>query len=1224
MRQPRTILAFLSTILVFSSVEGTNLRAQDEDAKAQPTPIRVLYTGKLLGYYREPVGLTAKGAQPSQKDCLAAAKTNDEFLNAVRACDLAARRVLDDSLPRVGTFYDWQRYQKNKDMPAILLGMGDNFAPDLPARIRKECFVTTAAPGWKTLQFDWNRRGRFPLKSIPVGQDCAPLTRGSAKDDVPYIDTVHLTFAAEDNVANFFMRAGYDAVVPGREDFLYGAPWLHKVAVAISAQSIVIDKHHTPATPAGQPQNTQILAANLHYVYSKDKVEADNITPTQSPCPLFLAAIDPGTTQTAVKCDTRLPALPANQEGVGYKLIYLHDTQGRPVTVLVVGVVSNDFLREISDSNQKFRVTGFKAPKNPAKAGALESQEATFQLVVTNPVSEVEKILEYVERDCKNKGIEINRRILMAQMSRAEALEFSSAYGASGHLRINGTDVTPVGAAPPEESGFDLIVSEADQFNATQNEEAVYGHRNDLRIDPNLPQAVKRLLLGDDGLPDRQQANNQVPDKIRAYLVTPRPAYDPNANKLISPMNVVTIDNPSSFDSAPALRFHNDAYAFDLKDDGISLFPVADNSDGNQAYVTARIKDQITRLLAAEAGANLALIQDRDLFDRVVKSEANFNEVCGLENRDLRCVSQAREEIFLWKHDEFVMLDLSGSQLSTILTNSQYLADLETRGLQGDATGEWVRTFGIVQAQTDHQYGTTDRFDVPGISQCQATQAAFPGTTSPPPTPPAPGPQPTPITYCVDGTPIQPSRIYSVVTTRALASNNELFAGINPPAAGTAKPLNESDQIFGVLASAITPERPGAPGMPTPNITGPQPQAFVRANSRFEQRGRWHLNIPTWTASYTEYNPNNADASLSSLYGAATDTRASSPHSSDFEASQNVRFLHEGKYLDYGPAFMMNVSKKVTGGATGDTINYGSNSIEPEWITEFNIGRPFFKPRTAEPTKLLPQLRLASTLIYQTQMFGPLLPVGCDNPAGGCKVQLVVDRQRAFIPRFGLREDLANDSYAEFGYEYGLNAHVLQQVAIVNGGVTTDICDLAPQTLSQCVTGYQKPADGSTPPSPIITATTDLNGSYRRRQSQGFYVDSQMTVTLSEWSQQKLKLYTKFQGDFWGSRNILSQSTVQTKYDFVTAVGLQVPIRGNLSLMPAYQVFYYENMNIYKPLVAKTINLSVTWTFDWHAPVNIVTNSTYLTPQGGGGASAPQNPLLPAGTVVPGGSPLPK
>ena len=1252
--QSRQLLTMVLLLVAHSCVAQT---PQPTSPKTPATPtaepsLKVMYTGKLLGYYREPVASDSASKGSTQQSCLSSAFATggSNYEVEVRKCDVEVEKNPGGSLDHVSAFYEWRSYQKKKAPPTVLLGMGDNFAPDLPARMRPQCFVTKGDIGWRMLAFDSpptgspaskdsRERRDFPLKAVPL-KDCVPGRDLIAEGKAPEMDDDQLTFAAEDNVANFFMKAGYDAIVPGREDFLYGAPWIHAVASRLKKQSLLEDQWHAKEDVNRQPieQQVQMLAANLHYASSKDQAEAYHLVPNQPACPLFLGAITPDKAQVALSCNTRRQAAAEDQAGVGYKIIRLQDADGKPVNVLVVGIVGNDFLREISDANKTFQVVGVKLPAN-SKAKLSD----TFQLVVTNPMTEVEAILAQADKDAHDGHFTINRRVLMAQMSRAEALEFSSQFGSRAHLHppkaleVSKQDdsekkglaqgpVLLVRPSPTDEEasepGFDLVLSEAEQTNATQNEETVYGSDN--RLDQD---AADLAVLKHYELPQR--------NKIRAYLATPHPTYDPGSNRLVSPLSAVTIDSeitkissadqrtldPSGQTERVLSRIHNDAFAFDLDDAGASVFEINGNPRTKGVdWLTAK-KDEVTRVLAEQAKANLALIQDRDLFDKVVRSESNYNEVCG-KLPTAECVAAAKEEIVLWKHDGFVMVNLSGTQLSTVLANSQYLSELEFKGLQGDAAGEWVRPFGIAEPSASREAGTVRFFDVAFGKECLATPPAFPGTTAAPATAKASGPSTTPTTFCIDGVPIQPSRLYSVATTRAIANNNELFAGINPPAAGTAVSLSHPDQIREFLAKNVFQQNDRTsidPGFEK-SITDEQSPSSKAVKSQQEE-GHWHLNIPTWTASYTQYRPNNTDASLGTLYGAATDTRASAAHSSDFEWSQNVRFLHEGQYFSFGPTFTQNVSKKVTGSASGDAINYGSNSVAPAWITEFNLGNPFVRPVNTEKTKLLPQLRLANTMLFQTQMFGPIVNVTCDNPAGGCKVPLIVDRQRAFIARFGVRQDLSNDSYAEMGYQYGINTHVLQQVAIVNGGSTTAVCDLTTQTLSQCVTGYQKPLNGSVPATPIITAGTILDGHYRPRQFQGFYVDSQSVVTLSGWAQQKLKLYTKVQGDYWGDRNSMSQSTVQTKYDFVTAIGLQVPIRGNLSLMPAYQVYFYENMNLYKPVVGKTINVSLTWSFDWHSPVNILTNATYLTTTPGTGA---QNPLLPTGSSAPSGNPLPK
>ena len=88
----------------------------------------------------------------------------------------------------------------------LLLGMGDNFAPEFGASIQ---LVGTG--------------------------DCEQKIKSGARDPYPpeilYKESDRYARRADcDNVANFLMQEKYRAVVPGREDFIYSAEWLRQLA----------------------------------------------------------------------------------------------------------------------------------------------------------------------------------------------------------------------------------------------------------------------------------------------------------------------------------------------------------------------------------------------------------------------------------------------------------------------------------------------------------------------------------------------------------------------------------------------------------------------------------------------------------------------------------------------------------------------------------------------------------------------------------------------------------------------------------------------------------------------------------------------------------------------------------------------------------------------------------------------------------------------------------
>ena len=149
--------------------------------RGQTTQTEIDYTGSLMGYYRIEATETAPVLQPVR-----------DFL-----------KFRDDEA------------QDPKDR-RLLLGMGDDFGPEFGA----------------ALQFE----------NIGLGDCKLPQKTGLPDNDGPpeslYKDDDRIARAAYcDNVLNFLMTAGFRAVVPGREDFMYSAGWLRGVARLLAEES---------------------------------------------------------------------------------------------------------------------------------------------------------------------------------------------------------------------------------------------------------------------------------------------------------------------------------------------------------------------------------------------------------------------------------------------------------------------------------------------------------------------------------------------------------------------------------------------------------------------------------------------------------------------------------------------------------------------------------------------------------------------------------------------------------------------------------------------------------------------------------------------------------------------------------------------------------------------------------------------------------------------------
>lgn len=201
-----------------SAIAQSNSDPSSEQSGSQPAPTNasfsVDYTGALYGYYR---------IEPDE---------TDEPVSSIRL-----------EPPR--TFLEYK--PKN-----LLLGMGDSFSPEFGASVQSElkdvssCFLQSNPP----------RKGQ---KNAP------PEILYKNDDRMPKL-------AECDNVGRFLMKAGYSVIVPGKEDFLYSARWLRRMALLFrGATTSQVQENGFPEDPKQQAFVAKIvpshkllmLAANL-------------------------------------------------------------------------------------------------------------------------------------------------------------------------------------------------------------------------------------------------------------------------------------------------------------------------------------------------------------------------------------------------------------------------------------------------------------------------------------------------------------------------------------------------------------------------------------------------------------------------------------------------------------------------------------------------------------------------------------------------------------------------------------------------------------------------------------------------------------------------------------------------------------------------------------------------------------------------------------------------
>ena len=193
-----------------------------------PTPPPIIYTGKLMGYFRSP-SLQASGLKgcPSLPTAKAGATVDTKPSNAAA---VVFRSTLPDG--------------------AILVGTGDNFSPQLEARTFSPAPPPSSSgapagsliPAQKEL-YSWYQEGPNWVFYKEVDK---PKYAALHKRLVNGTNTI-----PSDNVACYLAAAGYVAVVPGKHDFYFGPERLRQLA------RFMADTNATGLDPV------QMLGANL-------------------------------------------------------------------------------------------------------------------------------------------------------------------------------------------------------------------------------------------------------------------------------------------------------------------------------------------------------------------------------------------------------------------------------------------------------------------------------------------------------------------------------------------------------------------------------------------------------------------------------------------------------------------------------------------------------------------------------------------------------------------------------------------------------------------------------------------------------------------------------------------------------------------------------------------------------------------------------------------------
>jgi len=217
--RPSSRYAFLAIVVLIVLTGAGSAQCKPDtpgETQAKNSGVHLAITGRLFGYYR--ISYNPRDTKPPNPQ---------------------------DKLEPVCLFLSYLQSLPNDH---LLLGMGDNFGPEFGARLQGQqkegdpCFL--------------------PVDS----KSSSPAPENLFKSDLRMVAKAHC-----DSVANFLELAGYRALVPGREDFLSGAGWLHNIAALLKQ-----DKKSAHEMSPAEDKMPVMLGANLRLRADKPSPQLDS------------------------------------------------------------------------------------------------------------------------------------------------------------------------------------------------------------------------------------------------------------------------------------------------------------------------------------------------------------------------------------------------------------------------------------------------------------------------------------------------------------------------------------------------------------------------------------------------------------------------------------------------------------------------------------------------------------------------------------------------------------------------------------------------------------------------------------------------------------------------------------------------------------------------------------------------------------------------------------
>ncbi|MBI2686692.1 MAG: hypothetical protein HYX27_10280 [Acidobacteria bacterium] len=1121
-----------------------------------PADLGVVYTGRLIGYARACAEERFVPLPSQQQYSLPHYKR--ECVGAGEGYGSALRGLLEKA--------------RQQSKQSLLLGVGDHFSLDYRARsVVVEGKDGPRAVGKDELYFD-EPRGWIVLSDADGNEEkFRAIVEGQAGANSS-IDG--------DAVAQFLIDAGYDALVPGKHDFYFGAERLRQVARLLARQSKPVQMLGANLVINGilldPPHRVPERFRKKNYVDRHPDVSMD-IPVIPLPWMRRVAVRGTGKFKQLVLCrvgkdgrdqactgseravvlepdaDGKIYSLPKEEKPLDEVRSYHLCAQGvaakgdaPPQVCRVFDVAQPYFQYGSENTNVPFPepyfvdrernavVLGVVAPGLEKQIGLLNTvwldpkKRHEIRVTAVDAIQSVEQLLDYCE--AKGDCVKGRRTILLAQMPGEAA--------AAIQRRTRGR--------------FDLVISEANPFTFTPF--------------PSM----------------------QYPQDYPALVVSPRPVFDPK-----KPEQLALHAQMVHFDGSGFRTLAMESAAFrPATQEGVPLRERIDKAMQTLervpgADVATGFRQLVLETMRYRVKGSVALLQKRDLFD----IEQSLRLVsAGLKSDDDKL--RAMVETLLWKGDFLAPRLVRGSALRRAMERSRDFDALDSdiyfyeneynRGLyvlgifQDPETRRFVVNGAPVEDDKPYLVAMTDFLAFGDTGYPELAQELVGGT---------------PRAAALEAQP----RISELVLDRLRNPDNKLAARGRGTNFGTYMdylewpgfPVEPEATLAMQFKEYFQTTANGSPQFP--GMTGGRP----KSNETLTQtRDRWRLVLERVEVAWSDYwnNQPNQSALLSAFEG-ITESRVATPETHALSASwaaelRRERFRSIGFIRSEGRL----QSVRLENSESRFVHSYPQNEVALEGGWRMSMRRAYYQR---------PWLGWLLSGVLNSQPQNPLFatranyftgspgtdgrcPAGTVPLDGNCKATLAYDamlgRTTRALVKAGLRRE-TRDSWAETGFFAGAvrrpREYQLEDLAP---------CQLRFESLRSCLDNNSRVLPGAKPAERLEQNTLMGGG-----MESGVFMNFSWRVPLTPSNSAQLVLENRGRWYFNHGKDI----PLDTRLSNLFSMGLSIPIAGRLALKPSWTLFHYLNKSglilnrgVYaqRPgvlLMGNTFDIRAEYRFDW-------------------------------------------